>query len=257
MTDASNTRNLRVKTILHHWLLNLAVEYPVWLYSLFPILRCQLLNVKPVPSCNTGDYVRGLVELFESGMITISSAALQDDVESRTGIEMILSRFMKLATHEATMDQGSPPMQVSKRPPNMQVSFKLTALGGEVWETVAEPDWPHIMTISRDNRSGNLFSPNRDLLMAYVGWCSEIEQHRVQLETMRWQTHSDFEILYWKRLPLVHHISFGLEPAEARWSGIGPKWLRQPKWFSEWYISAITWYKKPWDLPAWPIARTG
>ena len=249
-----NTTILSADELLRHWLLNLAIEYPVWLGQLFPAIAGEALNAKPVPHCDAQDYARGLVELFDSGMITLSSEVPGDDVESRPGILRILERFLRLSNDDPRLcrDGRLLPTYTRNRLPGMQVSFKVSALGGEGWEGIAEPDWTHIFTISRDDTSGDLISPDRDLLLAYMGWYPEIHQEGIQMETITWQTHSDYEILYWKRLPLVYHASFRLHAAEPRWGSTVPIWYEAPRWFWEWRNSTGYWHKKPWHLPSWP-----
>ncbi len=240
--------------MVKHWLLNLAAECPAWLGQLFPEVSCEALNVKPVPGCDSAHYARSLLELFDSAMIKLSSEVCGDDVQSRLGVEQILDRFLKLATGDPTLyhERRLRPMHERRRLPGLQVSFELTASGGEAWERMAEPDWANFFTKSSDEESCDLFSPDRHLLVAYMGWYQQMERRRIQLETVTWQTHSDFEIVYWKRLPLVHQASFLLLPARGR---TGTKWYwshETPGWFREWYISVISWHKKPWDLQGWP-----
>lgn len=236
--------------MIKHWLLNLAVEYPVWLGHLFPAIDCEALNVKSVPGSDGQDYARNLIELLDSDMIRLSSEVTGDDVESKSGVERILDRFLKLANEDpALRHQGHlRPTYERSHLSGMQVSFKLTERGGDAWERMAEPDWNHILIARVNSKSGDLFSPDRHLLMAYMGWYQEIEQQRIRLEAITWQTHSDFEILYWKRLPLVYQASFSVQSTEGH---AGPKWSSVPKWFREWYFSAITWHKQPWELPGW------
>jgi len=224
--------------VIKHWLLNLAVEMPVWLRSVIPEVRSQALNVKPVPHCGATDYAEALIELLDSGMITMSSEFPEDDVETRFGIGRILDRFLALP-------EDVRQVPIFSWPHSSQVSFKMTALGGEAWEGIAEPDWTHILTESSDLEVGELFSPNRDLLMAYMGWYGKLSSSQIQFDTVSWQTHSNFEILYWKRLPLVHHASFSLQPVEGKFQS----W---PTWFYEWFF-AKRWHKDPWDLPGWPL----
>jgi hypothetical protein len=237
--------------MIKHWLLNLAVEYPVWLGHLFPAVDCEALNVKPVPGCNAKGYARNLIELSDSGRVAFSSDVPGDDPESRPGLERILERFLGLANDDPARQHTSDlrPMYERNRLPGMQVYFKLTPSGGAAWERMAEPDWAHILTVSVDAESGDLFSPDRHLLMAYLGWYPEIEAQRIQLKAISWQTHSDFQVLYWKRIPLVYQASFTLHSAEG---SIEPEWHRTPQWFREWYTSAITWHKQPWELASWP-----
>jgi hypothetical protein len=239
--------------MIKHWLLNLAVEYSVWLGHLFPAVDCEALNVKPVPGCKAEDYARSMIELCDSGMVRLSSEIPGDDVGSKSGVERILDRFLKLANEDPALRHHGRlrPTFERNRLPGMQVDFKLTARGGEAWETMSDPDWTHILIVRVDSQSGDLFSPDRRLLMAYMGWYEEIEAQRIQPGAVTWQTHSDFEILYWKRLPLVYQASFSAQSTEGH---TGPKWSAVPKWFREWYLSAITWHKQPWELPGWPSA---
>lgn len=240
--------------MIKHWLLNLAVEHPVWLGYVFPAVECEALNVKPVPGCGAKDYARNLIELSDSGMVVLSSEVPGDDASNRPGRERILDRLLELVHNYSRQhhDWHLRPMYERSRLPGMQVDFKLTTSGGAAWEKVAEPDWGHILTVSVGSESGDVFSPDQDLLMAYLGWYWEIEARRIQPEAISWQTHSDFPILYWKRIPLVYQASFGLERAEGS-PPLEPS--RAPQWFREWYASAISWHKQPWDLPGWPMVR--
>jgi len=81
--------------------------------------------------------------------------------------------------------------------------------------------------------------------MAYMGWYPKLHEQQITLESIRWQTHPDFKVLYWKPLPLVYQVSFSLKPGEARW-------ISSPKWFQDWWLSVVSWYKKPWELAGWP-----
>lgn len=233
--------------VIKYWLLNTAVEFGVPLTHIFPEVS-QALNVKPVPGCGSEDYASGLVELFDSGMIALSSEVEGDDTRSRTGVLQILDRFRMLSKDDVTLRTDGRLLKSYqlRRLSRMQVSFRLTPLGGEAWEKIAQPDWARYVSVSTVSASGDVISADRDLLLAYMGWYPEVNREQIQLQTMRWQTHTDFEIVYWKRLPFVYHASFEVQPAEARWvSG-------EPKWFRDWWVSTCTWYKQPWSLSGWP-----
>ena len=226
---------------MNHWLLNTAVEFPVPILYFFPKVS-QALNVKPMPGCTSEDYARGLIGLFDLGMITFSSKTPGDDTANRAGILQILKRFQELPIEDGTL-----PSYKRLRLSGMEVAFKLTTLGGEAWEKLAQPDWArYVSTSLLPARSGDLISADRDLLFAYMEWYPEVNREQIQLETIRWQEHTDFKIVYWKRLPFVYHASFEVTPAESRWVN------GQPKWFSDWWISTCSWHKQPWDLPGWP-----
>jgi len=222
--------------IVKHWLLNLAINCPIYLPLLFPSLRLDALNVKAIPHCPAADYARGLFDLFGSGMITFSSELPEDDATSHAGISRVLDRFLALPeNHKHGRSTG--------QPPTMRASFALTPLGGETWAKIAEPDWSSLLVESSDFDDADIYSNNRDLLMAYMGWYAEINEARILAETVQWETHKDSEILYWKRLPLVHHVYCRLE---VKAPSAAPDWVRG------WYFSATSWYRKPWELSGWP-----
>jgi hypothetical protein len=222
--------------VVKHWLLNLAINCPIHLPLLFPSFRSGALNARAIPHCPGDELARGLLDLFRSGMVTLSSESQEDDVTSHSGVSRVLDRFLALPTdhkHE----------RFPRQPPAIRVSFALTALGGEIWEKVAEPDWTRLLDESSDLAETDICTANRDLLMAYMGWYEEINEARILTETAQWNTHKDFAILYWKRLPLVHHVNCRLEvkPPSA-----APDWVRDR------YSSATRWYRKPWELSGWP-----
>jgi hypothetical protein len=183
-------------------------------------------------------------------MVKFASEVPGDDVESRAGLLRILERFVGLSINDPALGHDGRLLPSYKRNQisGMQVSFELTLRGGEAWERIAEPDWTRFVSESTVEVSGDLVSLDRDLLVAYMEWYPELRSEQIQLETVTWQTHEDFEILYWKRLPFVYHVSFAVEPAKARWNNI------EPKWFWEWWYSTRSWYKEPWQFPCWPLA---
>jgi hypothetical protein len=233
--------NVLPNDTIEHWLLNLAIEAPVWFGLIFPTVESEALNVKYTPLYRTTDYAATLLSLFESNMIAVSSSEPSDDVTSLAGISQILDRFLRLSEDDSALRQNGALLKPYQRNrlTCMQVNYRLTSFGGDAWEKVAEPDWKRILTESRDSTSGDLISPDRDLLIAYMGWYPEINREQIKIETIDWKSHSDFEILYWKRLPFVHHASFGLEPAKPRWAA------GEPPWFQEWRCSALSWCKQP------------
>jgi hypothetical protein len=207
--------------MIDHWLLHLAAEYPVWLTQVFPVVDDVGLNVKPVPGASAEVYTRALIALYDWGAVALSSEAPGDDVQSAGGVRRVVERFVNLSLNGAAQ-----PLYRRIRIPGMQVRFELTARGGEMWESLAQPDWTRILTVSADLDSADVFSPNRDLLAKYLN------DEGVAADSVAWQTHTDFEILYWKRLPVVYQASFAMQPTIK---------LRE-----------VPWHKKPWELPNWP-----
>jgi hypothetical protein len=120
---------------------------------------------------------------------------------------------------------------------------------GEAWEKLAQPDWAHFFDQSDDEETGELTSHDLTLIMARTGWFPELAGQQIKAESVNVEEFTDYEILYWKRLPHVYHATFSCVLAEARWAG---GWIGEPKWFRDWWHATTTWYKKPWELEGWP-----
>src|SRR6516164_9126518 len=107
--------------IAKHWILNLAVNFPVPLYLLYPVVRVESLNVKRIPGFSPDDSIAALRELIDEKMIRISDA----------GSEV-----------PADWDNIKASLQQSPSAPLGAIStFELTPSGGEAWENLADPDW--------------------------------------------------------------------------------------------------------------------
>jgi hypothetical protein len=234
--------------MMNHWLLNTAAEFAVPLTSIFPEPG-RGLNVKPIPRCDSDHYANGMLELFDSGQIAFASKVLGDDTQTRNGVVRILDRFHALSKNDPSLrgEHGILPTHRLSCLPGMNVWFKVTPHGGRVWEKVVQPDWARCVSISSDLTTGELMSPNRDLLFAYLGWFRELQREKILRETIDWKTYTDFKIVYWKRLPFVYHASFQVQPVERYWLA------GEPQWFRDCRHSVQSWYTKPWDLPEWPV----
>lgn len=248
----SDTRDdLDLRAITRHWLLNTAIEVPVRLVRLFPRIAGKALNVREIPGCQASDYARALIELYDSKMIRFTSEVPGDDVESHQGVSQVLKRFVNPSGDDANRGEQNPNERYQMS--GMQVSFRLTRRGGEAWEKTAEPDWTRFIHVGTygatggQNELGEVVSADATLIIAYMGWYPEVNGEEIQLDTIKWKTYTDFDVLYWKPLPFVCHASFQVRPAESRWHG-----YRQPQWFHDWWVSTCSWYKKPWELPSWP-----
>jgi hypothetical protein len=248
-------------SLTNFWLLNTAIEFPRSLGYIFPSIQGLALNMPQIPGCEPEDYARSLIDLFESGFVIFRSDFQEDDVINSSGVSRIIERYVQLPESEASVKflRSSPSGQHASAP-RKKVTFQLTETGGVEWGKYAKPDWHRFFgqftTPSESMESGEveMFSQNLDLLMAILGWFQESDEGRADLGSIEVQKHQEFPILYWKRLPSVYRITFRIERAEARWSGDGPHWLLEPKWFREWWRSTRVWYTEPWELPIWPTA---
>lgn len=233
--------------VIRHWLLNLAVEFGRRLTLIFPTVHEQALNVNAVPGCTSEDYARNLLALFEAEMITLSSELSDDDVTTRSGVSRVLNRLVALPKGFQQVGYSGEPKRKLRLDPGCRVYFKLTASGGEAWETAARPDWSRFLMERSDFEVADFYSVNRDLLTAYMGWYADINEARILPETVEWDSRKDSEIVYWKKVPIVHHAFCRLEvkpPANT------------PKWLWDWYCSATRWHRDPWDLPDWPLSSS-
>ncbi len=238
--------------ITKYWLLNIATEFPRSLSLLFPSVEVEALNVCEIPGCKPEEAAESLIEIFAEGLISLESDFPEDDVSSKLGVEQIVERFVRLPKGEREVRNVHRGNQfVPVRQPRKYVKFQLTTAGGQEWERLAEPDWSGFFTQSGDETTGDveLASPSLNLLMARMGWFRGLNGERIKVDTIRLEACSNYQILYWKRLPLVYQALFSIEPAKSRWPN---EWTRYPEWFRKWWISTNSWYKKPWELPIWP-----
>lgn len=240
------------KAVIRYWLLDIVTEFPRSLGLIFPSVEGEALNVKKMPGCKPEDYAGSLVEVFREGLISLESDLPEDDVSSKRGVEQIMERFVRLREDEREVRYARHKTQsIPVRQPRKRVRFQLTAAGGQEWERLAEPDWSSFLTQSGDETTGDveLASPDLNLLMARMGWFRGLNGERIKVENIRLETCSNYQILYWKRLPLVYRALFSVESGEPQRTG---ERREEPVWFRQWWSSTDSWYKKPWELPIWP-----
>jgi hypothetical protein len=241
--------------LIKHWLLNSAVVFPRPLLHVLPVLRGITLNAKEIPDCRPEDYARGLLELFRSGHLVFTSKNTEDDVQSSGGVDAILKRFLsypvELVPERRVTKKAQPPRPTLKVP---RVEFALTELGGALWESAANPKWEHFYEQSSDYQTGDAVSPDLTLLMARLGWFPELSSdQRIDIESLSVEEHTDYQILYWKKLPHVFRATFKCHRSEARWKQQGRTgYPLEPEWFRRWWPSTVRFYTHPWELLEWP-----
>jgi hypothetical protein len=175
----------RSDEVLRHWLLNLAVESHVRLVRLFPEVEEEGLNARKIPGCKAYDYVEGLQQLFDLGMIRFTSESLRDQVETRSSVTQVLERLLKLADDKSIPSNKWMKSHERYRTPGMQVDFKLTEEGGAAWEETAEPNWGRFISVGTygatgsQSEAGELISADRDLVVAYMGWYPEVNGEQI------------------------------------------------------------------------------
>jgi hypothetical protein len=173
---------------------------------------------------------------------------------TRAGVSDVLDRFLGLPTNFQQVGYSGEPRQKFRLDPKARVYFKLAASGGEAWERLAEPEWERFVSATATfpaygesgPAEGELISADRDVLLAWMGWYPEVRREKILIETVKWQTQTDFEALYWKRLPFVYRATFEVEIAKERWNS-----HKIPHWFWDWWTRSLHWYKQPWELPDW------
>jgi len=246
--------NPTIDKLMRHWLLDIAVEFPRSLVLLFPFVEGEALNAKTIHGQQPESYAKGLINLFENGLIRFSSDVPGDEVQTSAGVERLLERFVRLSKDDSLLRREGQLLSTYQRRhiKELQVSFELTSEGGRVWESDAEPNWDRCFTQSTGDADCELVSSNLDRIMAVIGWFPEIVGGRVDVNSIRIQRLDDSPILYWKHLPSVFKANFAFDKTDPRWSSDGPAWPREPKWFHDWRVATASWYRKPWEMPAWP-----
>src|SRR5205823_5463953 len=90
MSNMANAVKREIGDLIDHWLLNLAVHYPIRLGRLFsfltactkalPTVEAEAFNAKPVPHCSSEEYANALIRLFDSGMIELAFEVTEHDI---------------------------------------------------------------------------------------------------------------------------------------------------------------------------------
>jgi hypothetical protein len=240
--------------ITRHWILNLARESRGRVSDVVPFVEELFLNVRGVPGVAATDYAAIFLDLFDSSAIRLR---LTDEEGStcanRSQLESVLEARLRLppVSGRKTYRKDGPPIlppAIIRDAPDL--AWELSPLGGEEWESMAQPDWNHFATVLSDPESGEMWSANFDLLMAELGWCRELNGIEIDRTTLKLEVLHDSAITYWKVLPVVHHATFCSRWVEHGWPVKGRP---DPEWFRNWWRSRGDWYKEPWTLPSWPV----
>lgn len=80
------------------------------------------------------------------------------------------------------------------------LTFSLTEKGGRQWEEQAQPDWSRYIRVEWDESTLCLTCVNQSTLMAYLGWMPLTYNIHIRWASSRWQTLSEYNIVYWKKL---------------------------------------------------------
>jgi len=241
--------------IARHWILNLAWQFRGRVSDVVPFVEEQYLNVRKVPGVSAGDYAALFVDLFQSGAIRLRSTDEdQSYLANRSDLESVLEARLQLppiSGRKIYKKDGPPilPPAIVRNAPDL--TWELSPLGGEEWESSAQPDWNRFATILSDPESGEMWSSNFDLLMGELGWCRELEGVVIDRTTLKLEVLHDFAITYWKVLPVVHHANFRCSWVDH---GMGINGRPEPEWFRTWWTSRHDWFKNPWMLAGWPPA---
>lgn len=248
--------------LIKHWLLNTAIEFHRPLLHLLPKTRGMTLNAPDVPGCTPQDYAAGLMSLFQLGYVNFSSEDPRDDVNSKLGVQTTLERFLAYQLELPEERYAREKQRIDPLGPRVaRVEFALTELGGALWESVAKPEWNRFLDSGvvigeRDYKSGDVVSPDQTLLMAHLGWFTELNSDvRIDVESLEVQEHTDYPILYWKKLQHIYRATFKCNRSEPRWPRRPNFAFRPaPAWFESWRRTTYQYYAQPWELPSWPSA---
>jgi hypothetical protein len=239
--------------LIQHWILNIAIEFHGKLSDFIPFVESEFLNVKEAPRATPNDYAVAFLALLDAGFVCAYPVETEVGGEHRAKVdrlevETILEMRLQLPRATSRIRARADKHKLSSRPPVPDLRWRMTSLGGEAWEGRAKPEWNRYVSTLTDDQFGDIWSANRDLLMAELGWYRELNSVKVACDTVRVEVLHDHPIMYWKVLPLVYHAAFSCTPdAYAR----PTDW---PRWFRDWRLSQSQWHKKPWDLPGWLTA---
>ena len=105
------------RSVVQHWLLNLAIEVPCSLGTIFPSVEEEYLNVKKIAGCKPEEYGESLLELFEEGLIILKSDFAGDNVDNKDGVAQIVERFVRLPKDAREVRYASrTPIQLERHP---------------------------------------------------------------------------------------------------------------------------------------------
>lgn len=227
--------------LIKHWLLNTAIDFPRPLLHVLPVVRGITLNAKEIPGRAPGDYAHALQELYLSGHVQWTSEDRIDDIRSISRVDAILDRFLRYPFYARGERQVGP-----REPKIPRVEFALTESGGALRGRIAKPDWDHYHGGSSDYKTGDAVSPDLALLMARLGWFSELSNETIDIGSLEIEECSDYPVLYWKRLPHVYRATFKCHVGQARWKKQGrSEYPLEPDWFRKWWHSTAHFYTHP------------
>jgi hypothetical protein len=198
--------------------------------------KATALNVKSLRGLTFRDGVAYLVDLANHGLVAFRRNGGSEILAPSTVLPLLASPDGK-----------------------KKISFELTDEGGRAWESAASPRWHHMADGSAvlGSEEGNScgwdwtwFSQDRERLMSVLGWYPMLQREQIDISTINWEVHSEYQVKYWKRLSNVHVVTFRSWPAGDSM----PAWPLgfEPPWFRDWRISHGDWCREPWEVGEWP-----
>lgn len=187
----------------------------------------ELLYNRPGHNLDRADLIGILRKHFDLGNLTASQEGCGDFIPTPSELDEAL-RYVALPVEDLLKT----------------CYYALTAKGGHLWETVAQPNWSRYicaklggMEDSEGTELGDITSTDRDRVERYASGLQYLEYH-IAPSSLRWERVAPWEATYWKTLPEGHRLQFRykFDESVADWD-----WDCVPKWF----LDFDRWYTRP------------
>src|ERR1700743_1593071 len=127
--------------LIQHWILNIAINFPRRLSDFIPFVESESLNVKELPGVTPTEYAAAFLTLIDAGFVYayhIETDAGETRARAdRPEVEAILEKRLQLPveTSRIRVRLGQPRPSTKSFPPDLR--WKITAAGGDAWESIA------------------------------------------------------------------------------------------------------------------------